>query len=73
MSWQRTTPRPPPLIAALAGPTVRYSGVMTTPAGSTLDVVLNGLLDRYKAHVPDVDAVVGAFESTYTAQAGRRE
>jgi hypothetical protein len=28
---------------------------------STLDTVLNGLLDRYKAHVPDVDAIVGAM------------
>jgi hypothetical protein len=34
---------------------------MSDRAASTLDVVLNGLLDRYKAHVPDVDAIVGAM------------
>lgn len=27
----------------------------------TTDVILNGLLGRYKAHVPDVDAIVGAM------------
>ena len=34
---------------------------MTTPASSTLDTVLNGLLDRYRAHVPDVDAILRAM------------
>jgi hypothetical protein len=32
-----------------------------SPATSTLDIVLNGLLDRYKAHVPDVDAILLAM------------
>ena len=34
---------------------------MATPTPATLDVVLNGLLDRYKAHVPDVDAILRAM------------
>jgi hypothetical protein len=34
---------------------------MTVPATSTLDVVLNGLLDRYKTHVPDVDGILRAM------------
>jgi len=34
---------------------------MTTPASSPLDTVLNGLLDRYRAHVPDVDAILRAM------------
>jgi hypothetical protein len=34
---------------------------MTVPATSTLDVVLNGLLDRYTAHVPDVDGILRAM------------
>ena len=34
---------------------------MTTPASSPLGFVLNGLLDRYKAHVPDVDAILFAM------------
>jgi hypothetical protein len=34
---------------------------MTTAASSTLDIVLNGLLDRYKANVPDVDAILRAM------------
>ncbi len=40
---------------------VRYSVNMTAPATPTLDIVLNGLLDRYKAHVPDVDAILRAM------------
>jgi hypothetical protein len=38
-------------------------GRMVPPAASTLDIVLNGLLDRYKAHVPDVDAIIRAMVS----------
>jgi hypothetical protein len=36
---------------------------MAPPRTSTLDTVLNGLLDRYKAHVPDVDAILRAMAS----------
>jgi len=34
---------------------------MAPSKASTLDIVLNGLLDRYKAHVPDVDAILRAM------------
>ncbi len=33
----------------------------TIPASSLLDIVLDGLLGRYKAHVPDVDAILRAM------------
>jgi hypothetical protein len=34
---------------------------MSAPVTSTLDVVLDGLLDRYRAHVPDVEALLRAM------------
>jgi hypothetical protein len=36
---------------------------MSAPGLSTLDIVLNGLLDRYKAHVPDVNGILNAMAS----------
>lgn len=53
---------------------------MAPAEASAFDIVLNGLLDRYEAHVPDVDAILRAMadermierillHSTYTAQA----